>query len=402
MKQNEGRRAVPSAIGALVVLFILSACAPNVPSGLPDTPPVSQMPAMPADTLQGEVIGYGATRVALLLPLSVGGNSGRVASELKNAAQLALEDAGLDALQIVVKDTGGTEAGASAAAASAVAENAALVLGPLFAPNVRAAASVLSVSRVPAIAFSSDRSVAGRRIYLNSYFPEGLARRILSFAVSQGLAKVVAIVPNGRAGDIAEAEARATLRQAGGSLLAVARYDYDNASVQTAVREVALAVEQADAVFIPDGGNSPRAIVAALQNLGVDMAGRRLLGTGQWASVDLRDPALHGAWFADTDHARMDLYKARYRQRFGSEPSVTSALGYDSVILAATLAGGNGGTAFTSGYLQQPAGFRGYTGAFRFRPDGTTQRGYAVYEVDDGAARLISPAPVSIAAAKML
>jgi len=377
--------------------FLAGCSTQNVPSNLPSREPAAMPPAISTTPVQGEVIGTGNTRVALLLPLGAEGNGGVVATELRNAAQLALEDAGQDALQIVVKDTAGTEAGASAAVASAAAEGAALVLGPLFAADVRAASSALGPSRPPIIAFSSDRSVAAPGVYLNSFLPEELVRRIMAYAASQGLTKVVALVPNGPAGNLAEAEARRTLQQAGGDIVALARYDYDNVSVAAAVQEVALAVAGADAIFIPDGGNTPSAIVSALKSMGVDLTGKKLLGNGQWTSADLSDPALQGGWFADVDHARLNIFKARYRQRFGGEPSVTASLGYDSVILAATLAKQGGAAAFTAANLQIPSGFAGTTGTFRFRSDGTNERGYAVYEVSNGTARPISPAPASFA-----
>ncbi|WP_274423524.1 penicillin-binding protein activator [Chelativorans sp. YIM 93263] len=379
--------------------FLLSACGtPSVPNGLPSMQPAQPSATLPEGQVEGETLGIGNTRVAMLLPLSAEGNGGKIAAELRNAARMALDDSGNDALQIVVKDTGGTEAGARAAAESASREGATLVIGPVFAPNVRAASAVLTPNRTPVVAFSSDRTVAGPDTYLNSFLPEGLVRRILNHAASHGLGDVVAIVPNNPAGELAENEARATLRQTGGNLVAVGRYDYENASVQAAVQDIAMAVDEADAIFIPDGGNSPRVIVAALRGLGVDLSGKQLLGTGQWASADLSDPALQGGWFADVGHARMNLYKARYEERFGTEPSVTSALGYDTALLATTLTQNGGAAAFTASRLQNPAGFSGYTGTFRFRPDGTSERGYAVYEIRDGAAELISPAPASFGA----
>lgn len=391
-------RAWTIAAEVLACAVLAGCAAQGVPSGLPGRP-FSTLPPSQSAPVQGEVIGTGETRAALLLPLSAEGNGGAVATELKNAALLAMEDVGMEALEIVVKDTAGTEAGASAAAASAVSEGAAVVLGPLFAANVRAASAALSQRRLPVIAFSSDSTAAGPGTYLNSFLPQDLARRVISYASSQGVREVVAIVPNGAAGDLAEAAARQALQAAGGSLTAVARYDYDNASVQAAVQQVALAVGEADAIFIPDGGNSPSAIVAALRGMGVDLSGKRLLGTGQWASANLSDPALQGGWFADVDHARLLLFKNRYQQRFGAPPSVTAALGYDSVILAATLARKGGAAAFTAANLQIASGFAGTTGTFRFLPDGTNQRGYAVYEVTEGAGRLISPAPTSFAGA---
>jgi ABC-type branched-subunit amino acid transport system substrate-binding protein len=389
------RARVMAALGCAV---LIAGCGTQgVPSGLPGVQPQAT-PLAASVPPQGEVIGTGETRVALLLPLTAEGNGGTVASELRNAAQMALEDTGLDALEIVVKDTAGTEQGASTAASSAVSEGAVLVLGPLFAGNVRAASTALAPARLPMIAFSSDRTVAAPGVYLNSFLPEELARRIVSHAAAAGMRRMVAIVPNGAAGDLAETAARSALQAAGGELLTVARYDYDNASVQAAVQDVAMAAGQADAIFIPDGGNSPSVIAAALRGMGVDLAGKKLLGNGQWASANLTDPALQGGWFADVDHARLNLFRSRYQQRFGAQPSVTASLGYDSVILAAALGRRGGAAAFTDANLQVAGGFAGTTGTFRFRPDGTNERGYAVYEVEEGGSRLVSPAPTSFGA----
>ncbi|WEX09348.1 penicillin-binding protein activator [Chelativorans sp. AA-79] len=389
------RRAGTITVAALAAF--LSACSTQqVPSGLPSRQPAATArPAANTVPAQGEIIGSGETRVALLVPLSAEGNGGTVAGEIRNAARLALEDAGLDTLQIVVKDTGGTEPGASAAAASAVSEGAAMILGPLFAANVRAASVALGPAHPPTLAFSSDRSAAGPGTYLNSFLPGDLVRRIIAYAASQGVRRVVALVPNGPAGQLAEAEARRVLQASGGEVVAVGRYGYDNASMMAALQEVALSISDADAIFIPDGGNTPSVIAAALKGMGIDLSGKRLLGNGQWTSANLSDPALQGGWFADVDHARLNIFKGRYQQRFGAEPSVTASLAYDSVILASALARQGGAAAFTPAYLQTVSGFAGTTGTFRFLPDGTNERGYAVYEVTDGAARLISPAPAS-------
>ncbi len=353
--------------------------------------PSASAPRLPAS---GEVIGSGATRVALLLPLTGEGNGARIAAELKNAAILAMDDAGPEALELVVKDTGGTAEGAGSASAQAVAEGSAAVLGPLFSANVRAAAPALAAAGIPMIAFSSDRAAAAPGIYLNSFLPQGVVERTLRYAAGQGVRRVVAILPDGPAGDIAEAEARRTLLSTGGDLVAVARYAYDNASVYEAVRGVADALGTADAVFIPDGGTSPATIVSTITESGIDLSQKKLLGTGQWTTANLADPGLQGAVFADTDQGRVAGYKQRYQARFGAEPSLTSALAYDTVILAANLAK-SGGIARNA--IENPVGFSGYTGVFRFSGDGTAERGYAVYEVRDGTAQIIDPAPTRFA-----
>ncbi|EKF44384.1 hypothetical protein NA8A_01540 [Nitratireductor indicus C115] len=390
----ECRRGAASAM--LAGLVMIGGCVgADVPYGMSNienrpvaTAPEPTGPRLPAS---GEVIGTGETRVALLLPLTGEGNASRIAAELKNAAILAMDDAGLQSMELVVKDTAGTAEGASAAASQAVAEGAAAVLGPLFSANVRAAAPALAVNGTPMIAFSSDRAVAGPGIYLNSFLPQGVVRRTLLYAAGQGARSVVAIVPEGAAGDIAEAEARRTMLETGGQVTAVARYRYDNESVYEAVRGVTEDIRTADAVFIPDGGNSPATIVSSITESGIEMSGKKVLGTGQWTSANLADPVLAGAVFADTDHGRVASYKQRYQSRFGAEPSLTSALAYDTVILAANII--KGVNAIPRHAIESPVGFSGYTGLFRFNADGTTERGYAIYEVRDGQPQIIDPAP---------
>ena len=384
---------------AVALLAALSACE-TVPFGIPGLEPSEPGPATPPvaalPPARGEVIGTGPVRVALLLPLTAPGNGAKAGIEFRNAAQLAAEDFGLQTLQVVIKDTAGKPELALAMANEANMEGASAVLGPLFAAEVSQAATVLRPSGKVQIAFSSDRSVAGGGTYLNSFQPEGVVERGVTFAISKGYRSFVALVPNGRAGDIAQEQLRRTLAANGGSLVQIARYDYDNSSLQVAASSIVQATSQAQAVFIPDGGNSPNAIVAALKSNGVDLTSKKLIGTGQWTTSNLTDPALAGAWFADADQAKLATYKGRYRQKFGADPSANSALAYDTVALAAGTVKQRGAAGFTRQVIEAPSGFSGYTGIFRFLADGTSQRGYAVYEVGAGGVTTVaSPAPTS-------
>ena len=66
-------------------------------------------------------------------------------------------------------------------------------------------------------------------------------------------------------------------------------------------------------------------------------------------------------------------------------------------MLAAGLARSAGANPYREDVLLSRNGFLGTTGIFRFNPDGTSQRGLAVYEMTGGAARVLSPAPRSFA-----
>jgi len=48
---------------------------------------------------------------------------------------------------------------------------------------------------------------------------------------------------------------------------------------------------------------------------------------------------------------------------------------------------------FTDQVLTNPSGFSGIDGLFRFRNDGTNQRGLAVFRVAPGGAQIVSPPP---------
>lgn len=386
-------------LSGLALAGLCLASCQSVPSGVPDAPQAQPQTPAVSETLpppKGETMGTGTVRAAMLLPLSATGNSGRIGTELKNAALLALEDLGPQNIEIVVKDTAGEPAEAEAMATEATAEGSSVVLGPVFAQEVTRAAGVLRQAGKIDIAFSSDQSVAGGGVYLNSFLPQSVVDRTAAYAFGQGYKSFVALVQNTAAGTLAERQLRETLQKLGGTLLQVERYEPNDASVQTAAAAIAAKANEAQAIFIPDGGNSPAAITSALRSNGVDLSTKKLLGTALWNTAALGDPALAGAWFADLDQERISAFKARYKEKFGAEPSTNAVLGYDSVALAIAIVRSHGPVGFTPGVIESRGGFTGYGGVFRFGHDGSNQRAYAVYEVEAGGRRkLVSPAPTS-------
>ena len=69
-------------------------------------------------------------------------------------------------------------------------------------------------------------------------------------------------------------------------------------------------------------------------------------------------------------------------RRFGQDPVRTATLAYDAVALVAALVKTQGAQRFSEQVLTNPSGFAGIDGLFRFRPDGTNERGLAVMRVD--------------------
>ena len=79
-----------------------------------------------------------------------------------------------------------TQGGAAAVAARAIADGNKLILGPLLAEDVRAAAPVARSARVPLIAFSNDENVAGDGVYLLGFTPRQSISRVVQYARSRG------------------------------------------------------------------------------------------------------------------------------------------------------------------------------------------------------------------------
>ena len=125
----------------------------------------------------------------------------------------------------------------------------------------------------------------------------------------------------------------------------------------------------------------------------------QVLGTGLWAD-DTRvasDPQLDSAWYAAPEPNGFRSFSARYRARFGQDPVRTAALAYDAVALVAALVKTQGAQRFSEPVLTNASGFAGIDGIFRFRSDGTNERGLAVMKVTPSGPQPISPAPRSFA-----
>jgi hypothetical protein len=398
MRKPFGRRAWLGGLLGLAAV-VLGACAGGqLSSGIEETQPPSQPAAQPGQ-IPG-AIGAGQVRVGLILPLSAAGNVGLAAQSMKNAAELALTEFKDPNIQLLLKDSGGSASGAQAAAQQAVNEGAELILGPLFAQSVAAAGQVARTRGIPVIAFSSDTSVAARGVYLLSFLPESDVDRIIDYAASHGKRSIAALIPDNAYGTVVEAALKQTAARRGARIVALERYPANRSNLQAAVQHVAQAARGADALFIPDSGEAVAQIVQQLTAAGVNMKRLQLLGTGVWIDTDQRvfaNPALQGGWYAAPDSTGFRSFAARYRQKYNSDPIRTATLAYDAVALVAALVKTQGAQRFSEEVLTNPSGFAGKDGVFRFRSDGTNQRGLPVMRVTPTGGQVIGQAPRNFA-----
>ena len=341
----------------------------------------------PIRPLPGEVeppVAGAKHEVALIVPLT--GEDGPIGTSISNAARLALLDTGNQTIDLNVYDS--TQGGAAAVTAKAIADGNRLILGPLLAEEVRAAAPVAQRARVPVIAFSNDESVAGDGVYIMGLTPRQSIERVVQFARSRGARRFAALVPTGIYGQRAAQSLTASLQAPSATLVAAESFSRTTAGVRTAANALN-AKGQFDAVLIAD---SSRIAALAAANL---RAGPRLLGTELWANDRAigTTARLRGGWFAAAPDARFDQLVTRYRARYGKIPYRLGSLGYDSVLLTVRAAKGwPAGRPFPQRVLTEKEGFAGVDGIFRFGRNGVAERSLEVREVTVAGTKVVSPA----------
>jgi len=339
-------------------------------------------------------IGTGQVKVALILPLSAGGNAGAAAQSMRNAAELALAEFNNPNIQLLVKDDAGSAGSAQGAAQQAVDEGAELIIGPLFAQSVPAVAGVARGRGIPVIAFSNDANVASRGVYLLSFLPESDVNRIVDYAAQNGKRSFAALLPDNAYGSVVEGALQTAASRRGGRVVALERYSADPTRMQEAARRVAEAAKSADAIFIPS--DEAPTLVQTLQSAGVNTKRAQLLGSGLWDDPRISTQSiLNGGWYPAPETSGWRAFAGRYRAKFGSEPVRTATFAYDAVALVAALVKTQGAQRFSEQVLTNPSGFAGIDGVFRFRSDGTNERGLAVMRATPSGGQPIAPAPKS-------
>jgi branched-chain amino acid transport system substrate-binding protein len=395
------RRSLAGLLGTAGVL--LGGCSgsssffnslPSLNSSNPPPQGGAAAPLPPQQASQPNVIGVGQVKAALILPLSAGGNAGVAGQAMRNAAEMALSEFNGANVQITVFDDAGNPDSARQGAQQALAQGCEIVLGPLFAQSVSAVGQVTRASNIPVIAFSTDANVAASGIYLLSFLPETDVERIVQYTSSVGRHSYAALIPDNPYGTVVEAAFKQAVARRNGQIVALERYPHDKAGMAGPVRNVAQVATRAEAIFIPDGGDAVPDVVQGLVSNGVNTKRVQLLGTGLWDDPRISSaPGLDGGWYAAPDGSGFRAFAERYRSRYKQEPVRTATLAYDAVALIAALVKTQGPQRFSQQVLTNPSGFTGIDGLFRFRQDGTNDRGLAVLRVTATGTQVISPAP---------
>lgn len=385
------RRKALGRIAGMGALLLAAACEP-IPTvtGGPAAPPVDPGAPVP---------------VALLVPAgSANQGDNLLAQNLENAARLAIADLSGVEIDLRVYATGGNPNQAAAVAQTAVAEGAAVILGPVYAEEANAAGIAAAPAGVNVLAFSNNPTIAGGNVFLLGPTFRNTADRLIRYGRGQGIDRYLVAHGNDLGGTIGRDAITEAARANGATVVGAEVYGLSQQGIQAAAPQIVAAAQAANAqaIFTTAGANADLPILAtALPEAGLSVETTRLVGLTRWdvAPQLLALPGLQNGLFAVPDSGLTAQFENRYRAAYGgATPLPQAALAYDGIAAIGALAA-QGRTGFDRAALTQGQGFQGTAGIFRLLADGTNQRGLAVATVRNNQVVILDPAPRSFAGA---
>lgn len=319
-----------------------------------------------------EITGKGETQIALAIPLS--GAQAAAGKEIRQGAELALDNLGAGKISLALYDTAGT-AGRVKGAAEAIASSG-IKLAAVAADTASLAA--FSPQGAVAVAFVTNETPrpAGTFAFLPSA-PDSLVYGVRT-ALAAKPGEVVVFIPD----DWPNAAA-GTLESRLGQMATThaVRYGTSRTSAQIAQR-ARKHLEKATVIAFAGNEAKIAQIAKALVLPGQEKPA--IVGNMDWNNALISSASLDGALVPEPDRGNFDVIAGRYSKKYGTSPTPSALLAFDFVAVAAGIVRARGADALKRETLTGNAGFRGATGAFRFRPDGRVERLYAVGVIDKG------------------
>lgn len=335
-------------------------------------------------------------KVGFLVPLS--GPQAALGQAMMNAAQLALFDIEASNVTLIPQDT---HTGAARAAQNALADGAQIILGPLFAQDVKAVTPVADARNVPVVAFSTDWTAASTNTYIMGFMPFGQVSRVVDFAAKRGARNFKALVPETAYGMAVNSTFKNALQRHNGTVPQSIIFPQSNglprAIIQLTQTQQAGSMDSTDALLLPIGGAQLAQAATLLRQNDLSMRQTRILGTGLWDESSQASALVPGGWYAAPDPKLRNSFNRQYAETYGQNPPRLASLAYDATALAATLAmkglRETGTPAFSRSDFTNPSGFAGIDGVFRFRSDNLAERGLAILELRNTGPVVVDPAP---------
>ncbi|AUJ63228.1 penicillin-binding protein activator [Aestuarium zhoushanense] len=341
--------------------------------------------------------------VALLVPGGSGVESDSfLASNLENAARMAIADLQGVQIDLRVYNTGASPEQAATVATQAVNDGAKIILGPLYAEAANAAGIAVADRGVNVLAFSNNSSIAGNNVFVLGPTFDNTANRLVSYAGTKGIQNFSIVHGDDLQGAVGRDAIANAVRSGGKTVGSVQSYPMTQQGIISAAGPIANSIRSSgsQAVFLTGGVNADLPLIAtALPEQGIDPTVTQYIGLTRWDVTPqaLALPGLQGGIFAMPDTQMISLFESRYAAAYGQNPHPLAGLAFDGIAaIGALLAQGNPEALSVAG-LTQSQGFQGTQGVFRLLPNGTNQRALAIAQIQNNQVVILEPAPRSFA-----
>ncbi len=343
--------------------------------------------------------------VALLVPRGSGSaNDDLLAKSLENAARLAMRDLGDVKIDLRVYGTAGNAQTAATQASQAVSDGAKIILGPVYAEAANAAAVAVAGQDVNILSFSNNATIAGGNVFILGQTFQNTADRMVQYSVAQGKDRIVVAHAQDVAGQLGRNAVQNAIASNGATLAGAVDYPLSQQGVVAAIPKIKAAVDNggANAVFMTSPSTSALPLLTQLlPEAGVTPDVTQYIGLTRWdiPAPTLGLPGVQGGWFALPDPASSGAFRSQYAAAYNDQPHPIGSLAFDGIAAIGALAKSGKSNALSTAAITQGAGFKGANGIFRFRADGTNQRGLAIATIRDKKVVVIDNAPASFGGA---
>ncbi len=336
--------------------------------------------------------------VALLVPRGGSESDNLLAQELENSARLAIRDLAGVEIDLRVYGTGGNAGVAATAASQAVTDGAQIIIGPLYGEAANAAGNAVAAQGVNVLSFSNNPSIAGGNVFALGQGFGNTADRLVRYAKSTGKDKILTLHGEDVAGQLGRDAIQRAIAANGATSAGTVGYAVSQESVIAAVPRVKEAADAngANAIFLTTSSASALPLFAQLlPEAGLSIGTTQYIGLTRWdiPPQTLALPGVQGGWFALPDPTASAAFSQRYAAAYGKTPGPIAGLAFDGIAAVGALAKTGRADALSAGRLTQSAGFRGASGVFRLKSDGTAEHGLAIATIRDQQVQIIDPAP---------
>lgn len=340
-------------------------------------------------------------KVALLVPGGTNeAEASAIAASFENAARMAIADLNGVEIELRVYNTARNPGQASQMAATAVADGAQIILGPLDAASANVVGVTVAPANLNVLAFSNNPAIAGGNVFVLGNTFGNISDRLVGYAASQGINRFMIVHQDDLAGSVGRDAIATSIRAGGGTVAGIEAYPFSQEGIFARAPAIAAATNAngAQAVFVTDNVAGGLPILAtSLDDQGLTPTQTPLIGITRWDAAPQAAtlPGMQGGIFAMADAGREAAFRNRYEATYGKAPHPLASIAYDGIAAIGALAATGDRGALTRSSLTRSSGFAGATGAFRLRADGSNQRALAVARIMNNQVSIVDPAPLA-------